>query len=88
MLGSIGSAVSKEVENLGELLTYEGEQLKVSRGYCNKESVVTAVTTLMKKLLSGTISALEVRFSSFKSNPVLSQPVSSHLSLGLQITQL
>ena len=29
MLGSIGSAVSKEAENLGELLTYEGEQLKV-----------------------------------------------------------
>lgn len=32
MLGSIGSAVSKEAENLGELLTYEGEQLKGPEG--------------------------------------------------------
>ena len=41
------------------------------RGYSNKESVISAVTALMEKLLSGAISTIEVRFSSFKSNPVL-----------------
>ena len=71
MLSSIGSAISKDAQSLGEHLIFEGEQLKVPRGYSNKESVISAVTALMKKLLSGAISTIEVRFSSFKSNPVL-----------------
>lgn len=71
MLSSIGSAISKDAQSLREHLTFEGEQLKVPRGYSNKESVISAVTALMEKLLSGAISTIEVRFSSFKSNPVL-----------------
>ena len=71
MLSSIGSAISKEAQNLGEHLIFEGEQLKVPRGYPHKKSVVTAVTTLMKKLISKAISTLAVLFSSFKSNSVL-----------------
>ena len=62
ILSSVGSAISKEAQNLGEHLIFEGEQHK---------SVVTAVTTLMKKLISGAISILGVPFSSFKSNSVL-----------------
>ena len=62
MLSSVGSAISKEAQNLGELLIFEGEQ--------HKKSVVTAVTTLLKKLISGAISTLGVPFSSFKSNTV------------------
>ena len=72
MLSTTGSAIFKEVQNPGEGLTYKGEHLKVPRGYFDKESVITAVTTLMKKLISEAISVLEVRFSSFQSNPVLS----------------
>ena len=71
MLSSIGSAISKEAQNLGEQLIFEGEQLNVPQGYRHKKSVVTAVTTLMKKLISGAMSTLGVPFPSFKSNSVL-----------------
>lgn len=71
MLSTMGTTISKEIQSLGENLTYAGEQLKVPRGYAGKESVVTAVTTLMKTLISGAISALEARFSSFQSNQVV-----------------
>ena len=71
ILSSVGSAISKEAQNLGEHLIFEGEQLNVPRGYPHKKSVVTAVTTLMKKLISGAISTLGVHFTSFKSNSVL-----------------
>ena len=69
MLSTVGGTI--EAQTLGEALTYKGEQLKIPRGYSGKGAVVTAVTTLMEKLISGAISAFEVRFSSFKSNPVM-----------------
>ena len=52
MLSTTGSAISKEVQSRGEGLTYKGEQLKVPSGYSDKNIVITAVTTLMKKLIS------------------------------------
>ena len=72
MLSTVSSAISKEAQSLGEDLTYKGEQLKVPRGYSDKNSVITAVTTLMQTLISDAISTLEARFSSFNSNPVVS----------------
>lgn len=71
LLSSIDSALSTQVQSLGEDLSHHGETLKVPRGYASKEAVITAVSTMMHKLLSGAIKALDDRFSSFKSNPVL-----------------
>ena len=52
-------------------LSYQGDTLIVPRGYASKAAVVSAVSTLMKKLLGGDIAAIINRFASFNSNPVL-----------------
>lgn len=53
------------------MISYKGEKLKVPRGYASKTAVVGAVAKLMQSFLSGAIKALDDRFSSFSSNPVL-----------------
>ena len=53
----ISSTISKEAQSLGKDLTYKGEDLKVPKEYSDKNSVITAVTTLMQTLISD---ALEV----------------------------
>ena len=68
---TIDSSISTLVESLGVDLSYNGETLKLPRGYSSKAAVVTAVTTLMKRLLSGALKALNDRFSSFQSSPVI-----------------
>ena len=71
MHSSMDTAISTEVERFGDDLTYQGETLKVPRGYASKSAVVTAVSTLMKKLLAGAIEAINNRFATFNSSPVL-----------------
>jgi len=71
MLSTLESSISKEAQGLGDDLCYKGERLKVPRGYSDKRSVVNAVTTLMKSIITNAISALQVRFSSFDSNECL-----------------
>ena len=65
---TMDSSISTLVESLGVDLSYNGETLKLPRGYSSKAAVVMAVTTLMKNLLSG---ALSDHFSSFQSSPVI-----------------
>ena len=71
MHSSMDTAISTEVERLGGDLTYQGETLKVPRGYASKSAVVAAVSTLMKKLFAGAIEAITNRFATFNSSPVL-----------------
>ena len=58
MYSSIDSAISEAADSLGEDLSYQGETLKIPHGYASKSAVVTAVSTLMKKLLTGAIEAI------------------------------
>ena len=71
MSTTVSTSVAEVAQGFGDSLTYQGEQLKVPRGYANKEAVVTAVVALMKQLISGAISALDARFSTFESDEVL-----------------
>ena len=81
MHSSIDTAISTAVESLGDDLSYQGETLKVPRGYASKSTVVTAVSTLMKKLLAGAIEAINICFATFDSSPVLrASKVFSHFS--------
>ena len=50
---------------------YEDEELYIPRGFGSREAVVTCVTSLMETLLSGTVTALNARFSSFESSEIL-----------------
>ena len=45
MFSTMDTRISKEIQSLGDNLTYAGGHLKVPRGYAGKESVVTAVTS-------------------------------------------
>ena len=71
MAASVGVSIAKDAQSLGGSLIYEGEQLKVPRGFASSEAVVTCVTDLMQQLLSHTVSAINARFSSFESHEVL-----------------
>ena len=65
-------------------LSYQGETLKVPRGYASKSAVVTAVSTLMKKLLAGAIEATDIHFATFDSSLVLMASKVFNLSVGQQ----
>ena len=71
MHSSIDTAISLAVDKLVDDLSYQGDTLIVPRGYASKAAVVSAVSTLMKKLLGGDTAAIINRFASFNSNPVL-----------------
>ena len=70
LLTSINSSITGRLESLGEDLSYQGETLKVPRGYSNKSAVSSAVSQLMKKLFSEAVKALDSRFSTVGVNPV------------------
>ena len=71
VLSTVDSSLSSTVESLGENLLHQGETLKIPPGYADKMAVSTAVSQLLKKLVSEIDKGLDSRFSSFNSNPII-----------------
>ena len=71
MAASVPATIAQDADSLGEDLVYEDEELYIPRGFGSREAVVTCVTSLMETLLSGTVTALNARLSSFESSEIL-----------------
>ena len=71
MSATTAASIAHDAQSLGDSFMYEDEQLKVPRGFASSEAVVKCVTGLMQQLLTGTVSALSARFSSFEFCAVL-----------------
>ena len=71
MSARVAASIAEDVDALGDNLMYQEEQLKIPRGFQTSQSVATSVVALMHQLISGALSALDARFSTFETDEVL-----------------